>query len=333
MKYLQIIFVFIFLKNLAWGAPPSSSLNIEIKTACQTFNHVQDFALQDGRLWYRLRYDLTSFWKEIPLNRTGDFAFREIKADGANLMLRDSMDRIHYKKVLKEWHNRKGLYRSQDIALESSWIPFWFSVPVVRLPQFLPFKDFHLKLPKGAKSWAMSHRGSFNFYFEDIRGRQHSAFHMVTTVYAIPANGKDILYADPFLIGGFRRTIKGPHPDFIADQIAASASMLFIVGSLDGRSRYYTRLADFDTMGKNPMLPGFWSNNSAAMNAWEEVQVPLLEGRAMLSKNITIFQTGLGNSARELRIEGENQSGLHGFYRKSIDEEKWEFIPLEILES
>ena len=171
----------------------------------------------------------------------------------------------------------------------------------------------------------MSHRGTFNLYFEDIRGEKHSAFHMVTTVYAIPAHGTDLVYADPFLAGGFRRTIKGPHPAFIGDKIAASASMIFLVGQLKGETEYYVRLADFDTLGKNPILPGFWFGGAAGMADWKKVKKPVLQGRAALSNNITIFQTGEGNSARELRIEGWDNNGIHGFYSQKLHEERWEF--------
>lgn len=325
MKYLQIIFFFITWNGAALAEAPIANLKIELKTTNSTFNHVQDFTLYDGKLWYRLRYMPDNAWQEIPLKKLEGAKFQEIKADGANLMVSDSRGLIYYKKVLDEWRHH-GEYKSRDIALKSSWIPFWFSVPFARLPQFLPIMDFHLRLPKGARSWAMSHRGTFNFYFEDIRGEQHDAFHMVTTAYAIPENGKDILFADPFLVGGFRRVIKGPHPNFIGDKIDASASMLFLVGDLNGETKYFTRLADFDTMGRNPILPGFWYRGAAGMTTWDEVTVPVLEGKGSLSKNITIFQTGVGNSARELRIEGKDQTGLAGFYRKSISDKDWAFV-------
>lgn len=315
------------LSGSAVEAKPSRGVRIELKTATQSFNHVQDFTLKDGKLWYRQRNDLVCEWQEIPLEDEG-LDIRELKADGANLMLRDVHGRVHYKKVIKEWRNSDHHYEWKDVALSSAWIPHWFSVPIVSLPQSIVFKDTHLKLPEGFRSWAMSHRGIYNRYFEDIRGERHGLFPMVSTAYAIPKNGKDVLFADPFILGGFSKRIKGPHPDFRGEQIAASASVIFIVGQVLGQMRYYTRLADFDTLGRNPFLLGFWCDDYAGDANWEPVELPVLVRKAQLSRNITIFQNGEGNLARDLRIEGLDKYGLRGFYHKKIYEHRWQFYYL-----
>jgi hypothetical protein len=47
--------------------------------------------------------------------------------------------------------------------------------------------------------------------------------------------------------------------------------------------------------------------------------------QAAVTKNITIIQTGEGNAARELRIQGRNRAGQYGYYFKKIFDPSWNF--------
>jgi hypothetical protein len=119
----------------------------------------------------------------------------------------------------------------------------------------------------------------------------------------------------------------------------------------------YTRLADFDTIGCDPMwfkytyvpykadVPGtdYFSN----LNEWglpaedwrPQPPIPLagnaagsnaVSSHAAITRHITILQNGQGNGARELRVAGLNEAGETGYWAKAIFDETWEFkvVPL-----
>jgi hypothetical protein len=312
---------------LAFAASPPMNERIEFKTPTRSFNHVNDYAIQDHQLWSRKRNALNSPWREILFDAWNDEYPVEIKADGANLMVLASNRYIHYKKILKEKRTWGGEYRYKDLSFKDNWKSAWFSFPVIGWFSN-PFYENRLYMPRDIVSWAMSHRGTYNHYFEDSRNRKHSEFSMVTTVYAIPRNGKGVLYADPFLAGGLTYEIPGPHPDFIGHRIDASASTIFLSGTLYGRRKLYERLADFDTMRKNPFLPGFWFECLATNQDWREIPLPDLVGAAQLKDDVTLFQNGEGNAARVLRIEGLDAAGSPVIYSKGIQEPHWNTIPI-----
>jgi hypothetical protein len=109
----------------------------------------------------------------------------------------------------------------------------------------------------------------------------------------------------------------------------------------------YTRLADFDTTGCDPMwfkytyvpyksgLPGtdYFSN----LNEWGlpaedwRPQPPIpLTGKAAITRHITILQNCRGNGARELRAAGLNEAGDTGYWTKAIFDDDWTFKPVPL---
>ena len=302
---------------------PPEKKPIELKSDTQSFNHINDYAINDGKIWFRPHNDLNADWELMYFDQLNkDAPPEQIKADGANLMVKDSNGIIHYKKVMEEWRDRKDNYHYKEQSGDNNWYDKWFSFPVFCLFYHLNHSK-QLKLPDDTLSWAMSHRGIYNKYMEDMDKRKHPEFMMVTTVYALLNSGK-IVYADPYLPGGFKRTIDPPHPQFKGTSIDASASTILLKGTLNGETRLYTRYADFDSMGHNPFLPGFWNKHKAPSQEWK-LEAPLPAG-AKLTDKISIFQDGHGNSAREMRVEATDPNGVHGFYHKHIDEEEWKFV-------
>jgi len=105
-------------------ADPPHKRSIEIKKCLQTFNHVNDYVIHNGFIWYRERNQIDQDWR--PLYFEG-FPNREpvnIQADGENLIVIDNHQYVHYKKVLKE-----RLLIFKDEALKSgrpqSNTPIW----------------------------------------------------------------------------------------------------------------------------------------------------------------------------------------------------------------
>jgi hypothetical protein len=260
-------------------------------------------------LWYRGKADPESAWKKIPFK--GQYPV-EIQADGANLVVVDAQKQVHYKKILYEYR-KKGVYSYKDISGENNWEDRWFSFPIIEKIYHLFFRK-PLQLFAGLKGCAISHRGLFNHFFVDLKGKKHPEFAMVTTLYGFIENTNYIVYADPYLMGGLKYKIEGPHPDFIIEAISASASVMFISGSLYGKRKRYTKRGDFDTMGKNLFLAGFWCKKSRSDPNW--LEHPDLPEDA--TNNISIYQIGEGNEAFILQVPG-----IDGIYTKKINDNSW----------
>jgi hypothetical protein len=167
----------------------------------------------------------------------------------------------------------------------------------------------------------------------------------IATTYVLLEDGQEICYADTGLPGDFSRNYIGPERGaFKAIALSASASTMFVINSA---GEMYTRLADFDTTGCDPMwfkytyipykadVPGtdYFSNlNEWGLPAedWRPQPPVPLAGNAAITRHITILQNGQGNGARELRVAGLNESGETGYWTKAIFSDTWEFktVPL-----
>jgi hypothetical protein len=95
-----------------------------------------------------------------------------------------------------------------------------------------------------------------------------------------------------------------------------------------------TWFVDNDTLGYDPMIKYAYPSQAPCpeafiipMPGWKEHPLNLTKTAAMTSLQLTIFQTGQGNNARELRIAGWNEAGVSGYYKKNINEDAWNFVP------
>jgi hypothetical protein len=195
-------------------------------------------------------------------------------------------------------------------------------------------------------SWALGKRNAHVLYYEDPFGNQHHNGTMeIATTYVLLEDGQEICYSDTGLPSDFSRNYIGPERGaFKARSLSASASTMFVINEA---GEMYTRLADFDTIGCDPMLfkytyvpyksdlPG--TNYRSNLNEWGlpaedwRPQPPIpLTGKAAITRHITILQNGRGNGARELRVAGLNEAGETGYWTKGIFGETWEFraVPL-----
>jgi hypothetical protein len=94
----------------------------------------------------------------------------------------------------------------------------------------------------------------------------------------------------------------------------------------------FTRFADFDSIGSNPALKSTYNlNNKIPLiriipgEDWIQQPSISLQGKARLTKNISILQIGWGQNNRQLRVQGQNQYGENGFYFKNIYQTQWNF--------
>jgi hypothetical protein len=312
---------------------------VYIKTPTQTFNAYHYYILNNGLIWYKSINSEKKPREWTPFKNTGlphdfwKFDFNkpkrivEISADADELI------------ALSE---EGGFYRycfDQNIAHKrNTWVD----------RQGWPVMEQLFLDKRTAKniSWALGKRNNHVLYYEDVFGNQHHNGTMeIVTIYVLLEDGQEICYADAGLRSDFSRNYIGPERGaFKAAAFSVSASTMFVINDA---GEMYTRLADFDTIGCDPMFFKYTyvpykstfsgSNYLSNLTEWGlpaedwRAQPPIpLNGKARLSRHITILQNGQGNGARELRVAGLNEKGNTGYWTKAIFDDSWTFkaVPL-----
>src|SRR5512145_893914 len=236
--------------RLALGADGRASVNgrlpesVFIRTATQTFCRGYQFNLVDGRIYFK-RTDATAgeLWR--PLTGTGlphgtGRGFRNarrvvsISAD-ADELYAVSGEALVY--LLFVEHDRK--HRPFEWIDRHGW------------PDASPLVLNDLVVPH--RAWSVGTRDSGVLWYEDAAGNQHHYGTMgIATLYFLAADGQQIRFADTGLPSDFSHAILGPERgSFVSVGLSASASTIFLIGDA---GEMYTRLADFDTLGSDPMF-------------------------------------------------------------------------------
>ena len=279
------------------GAPEDYPL---VKSRTVSFSSAWYVKAEGGKLYLKPNYERTGRdgpWQELAVPAAAG-RIAELSADGDNLMAVSEAGRVFYMKFsARTWTEKIGK----------------------------PFGGA-LYLPEN-RGWAVSHLGpEAGNYYEDPDGRQIRNKEGVSTLYLLSKDGLRLSYADPWLRPGFDYHIDMPlRGRFAAENVSASASTIFLIGP---GGRMFTRLADFDTMGCDPLFS--YSFTPAAKPGvirlpgedWREQ--PRIDGR--VTRNIAIIQNGRGNAARELRVEGLDAEGSGGYYTKAIYAGAWSFV-------
>lgn len=349
-----------FLLEAAKANPPSND-PIELKSSSKTFNHVHEFAINDGILWTRPHQSQMS-WKAVYFDGYMEgLKPKSLSCDGANLVVLDEKNQVHYKKILREFRaveiqksNRfqsiknkinpaSDAYIAIDKSDRANWKDRWFSLPYIQAIVNL-FTGKRLALPEDAKGWAISHRGRYNDYLEDQENQHHPVDAGVTTLYVLDRNGKDIFKYDPWSSKHVKISIPLPESanrSFEAENLSVSASTIMAIGyetekdhSEQSTLKIYTRLADIDSEGWNPGLkydyfkhPDDPDTRVIPLASWQTHPLQLEPGD-FITKEINILQTGEGNDARELRVAGQYKAEK-GFFFKKINEKDWQFEALK----
>jgi len=325
-----------FEMTMAHAKPPNID-RVVSKTETATFNHVNEYVLNEGKIWFKPKNSGAAEWKLMYFDGFSTNRIPvKISSDGANLVVLDDKNEYHYRKVLQEKRDSCGKYIYTDLSSKDNWFDCWFSLPVVG-PVFNIFTGKRLKKPDNCVRWAISHRGIYNDAFYDEKGFAHPVVIGVTSLYMLTKKGK-IYFADPWLPFGFHQNSKKPFDhevplpeNFVVQNFDVSASTLFLLGKEGRQVKLYTSLRDFDTLGRDPVLE-LWSNESYKRRGikpdpWKSHELPPLHGLARITKNITISQNGKYNDARELTVIGTNQDGRAGYYFKpSLKAAEWTFI-------
>jgi hypothetical protein len=309
---------------------------VYIKTKTQTFNTYHYYILKEGLVWHksidpeREPQEWTLFkktglphnnWKPS-FNKTARIV--EISADAdelAALSAEGAFYRYGFDRTIAHpsnvWLDRQGWPGEEQLYLD--------------------------RRTARNRAWALGKRNPQVLYYEDRFGNQHHNGSMeIATTYMLLEDGQEIAYADTGLPSDFSRNYIGPERGaFKALSLSASASTMFVINAA---GEMYTRMADFDIIGCDPMLfkytyipyksPLAGTNYFSNLNEWalppedwrKQPPIPLRE-KAIITRHITILQNGQGNAARELRVAGRNENGEIGYWTKAIFADVWEFKP------
>ena len=310
---------------------------IYLKTATQTFNKDYQFSLEGGRIFYKSRTGAKgpAEWEPLetglPYSKIGKF-----KTPKRVIALAGDVDSIlamdQDGKVYEYYFERTTIRRHIT----------WYHV------MGFPTKgQLALNRTTGnSRAWTAGTRRSEVLWYEDIFGNQHHYGSMgIETYYMMNDAGDTIRFTDSGLPADLSRSMPLPERGaFIARNISASASTLFVINDA---GEMYTRLIDFDTMGGDPMFFLYTYKNEKQPydgtqyitnftewglpnEEWAKQPGIPLSGKARITRHITIFQTGRGNEARELRVGGLSPEGKTGFYYKNLKDKEWQFREVEM---
>jgi len=314
---------------------------VYIKTATQTFNKDYQFCLSDGKIFYKGRNpgkgpeDWELLETGLPYSKIARF-----KTPKRIIALAGDVDSIlamdEDGKVYEYYFERTTIRRHIT----------WYHV------MGFPTKgQLALNRTTGkTRAWTVGTRRSEVLWYEDIFGNQHHYGSMgIETYYILNDAGDTIRFTDSGLPADLSRSMPLPERgSFIARNISASGSTLFVINDA---GEIYTRLIDFDTMGGDPMFFLYTYKNEKQpydgtqyitnFTEWglpneewaKQPEIPL-SGQARITRHITIFQTGRGNDARELRVGGLSPDGRTGFYFKNLKDAEWQFkeMPMQFAE-
>jgi hypothetical protein len=312
---------------------------VYLKTRTQTFNAYHYYILYEGLIWYK---NIDADKK--PQNWT---LFQETGLPHNPWQIGFNRP----KKIIEISADADELVALSD---EGAFYRFCFDVTIAHKSnvwlsrQGWPVEE-QLYLDKATaknSAWALGKRNLHVLYYEDPFGNQHHNGTMeIVTTYMLLEDGQEIRYADTGLRSDFSRNFIGPERGaFKAVSLSASASTMFVINDT---GEMYTRIADFDIAGCDPMffkytynpyksdLPG--TNYLSNLTEWglpsedwrAQPRIPL-EGKAAITRHITILQTGQGNEARELRVGGLDEGGKSGYWSKGIFDETWRFNAVSI---
>jgi hypothetical protein len=134
---------------------------------------------------------------------------------------------------------------------------------------------------------------------------------------------------DPWVVSDHSYEVCGPlRGRFTAINMSTAGSLILLI---DQYGDMYTRRYDFDLAGYNSVYYRYSYNDQTKRTAFYPRQLPLPDWRyqpkisGKITNVISVFKSGEGGIARELRVEGVNDKGQTGYYFKDVAASQWDF--------
>lgn len=299
------------------------------RTPFESINEKYYFLLSNNSLYVKKRDDLNA---DIPGWYRIDNYRMSISTKESDKIISDKIDQINIdgKKMEliyadKIYSCNSGLSEYSDWIWDGSWgFPFALG-PGIELPQKY-------------RGWSVSYADpDIHKYQTDQNGNKFSVF--VGSIFILSEDGTLIYIADPWTPADWGYRIATPlRGRFIASSISASGSVVFIMNDYGDM---FTKYVDFDVIGANPTLSYTYETIPIYEGIFDREhprKLPIPDWKRQpkiagaISDRITVYTTGEGEAARNLRVEGLDPNGNTGYFEKGLSDEKWTFVrtPLSI---
>lgn len=296
-------------------APADLPALVGLRTDTETFNRRYQFALRDGKVWFKSNTAVTGIvqpWAAVvmPLCLSGtvigiavdDDEMIAIRADGGIY----GMDNAFKDYALFNWSSRWGppVWTGTGYNLPPGYRAWTWTV-------ISPAEDQHWTDPAGNKTAVGSGK--------------------VSHIWSLRDDGLHFRYNDPWLPRDDSYEMCGPKRGrFRGVNLSASGSTLFTV------NRYgdlYTRNYDFDLCGADAVFFTYSyedqrgvSNAPIQLPTFDWVQQPKIPGA--ITQNISVHKMGIDMDHRILRVEGQDPDGHTGYWEKDYHDTRasdWTF--------
>lgn len=271
----------------------------------ETYNRRYDFALRDGRIWYRSHAEVTGIvqpWDALAMPAclegtiigisVDDDELIAIRTDGAIY----GMDNAFKDPLTFNWSSRWGppVWTGTGHNIGENYLAWSWTV-------ISPAED---------KNWT------------DPAGNLHAIGQgKVSHIWMLGGDGQDILYIDPWLPRDESYGMCGPEGGRL-QLVNLSSSGSTVVGI----TRYgdiYTRHYDFDLAGADNVFFTYSyedqrgvASPAIQLPSFDWVRQPRVPGR--ITHHIGIHKVGENMIHRVLRVEGLDSAGHSGFWQRDI---------------
>lgn len=323
---------------LALASAEALPEHVYLRSAQRGLAWENEYALLDGKLWIKPNSDTSAGkggWQLfdgtgvphggdaksfLPTHRLVEFA-----TDGTMILAVSNTGRFYnWQPTLSAhtvWMDKLGTPFAQELLAPKrrAW-SFSFSVDVAPEKRLTPMHDIVS-------------------YYQDADGNKIQ-FGFTATLFVLDPDGQRIRFWDTGLPASFHKAFSTPERGrFIAANLSAAASTIFVI---DAGGRMFTKMHDYEmfaacpglrytyrharrTRGDDEILSLFAAERTLPLPDWREQPPIVLEGSAGITTAITILQTGKGNAARELRVQGRDQDSQYGYFFKPIFGSDWSF--------
>ncbi len=298
--------------------------HILFRTATDSFNSRWYVVVREGRIWVRpnaMEGAVPGDWELLGsgLPEGGGL----VRFDPPQSIVEISADGVHLTALSSAGVFYRGTDMTRDIHASFEWTDRWGWPAAAGSGLTAEFSTDH--------GWDVADSHPLGVaHYEDINDQEHSVGLGVAHLYRLGPDGHRIYFNDWWLPEDWTRQICGPQRGtFVAETLSASASTMLLLGA---GGELYTRLYDFDTGGENSLytysyVVQGWAGTTRALPAEPWRRQPEIDGE--ITGRIAVAQTGQGNAARVLRVEGVSE-GTNGFFHKDIYDAEWQFYATDL---
>lgn len=300
----------------ASDAPAALPTVVVLRNERQTYNRRYEFALHDGRIWYRSHAEVTGLhqpWAALAMPAclaghvigisVDDDELAALRADGKVY----GMDHALKDPLLFNWSSRWGP-------------PVWTGLGRLVPPDYL------------AWSWSVISPAEDQNWTDPAGNRTAIGAGKVSHIWLLRDGGSRYTYLDPWLPDDESYEMCGPlRGRFVGINLSASGSS---VATINAAGDIWTRFFDFDLAGTNELFFNYsyedqrgLARPAIQLPTFDWVRQPRVPGR--ITANLSVHKTGVDMIHRILRVEGLGPGGASGYWERDVadpPQASWRFV-------